>query len=397
MTRIRTAEEHRAYTDLIDQIAVTAETDDVAFRRIRVRAGEIREWFSDTTGWPLVVARDVIRVMKTSARPTSAQGFAWATNPLDYELYTWILWFEEQRESTQFVASELVREIEAQIALTVGPDHFSWDRFEHRISLERAVDALVATGAIRRLDGSIGDYARDSGRDALYEFTGVARHLHIDLPREIEAATAEGDFSFFAVGNPAVPPLQRLYRSLILAPVLYPHHDREAFELLESRATRRTVAEELKNRLGWDLEVTESYACLLRPAGRGQSTNGFPRTNASILHVVLLLCTQVRILVQRGDLIPDYADRVTMTRPAYLAMLLDLRAEFGGNWGKGLSETECSIDRLAAIALDECREWSIAEVTSEDDIRFMPIMARWTATYSNEAIASDEPDEDYAD
>jgi uncharacterized protein (TIGR02678 family) len=393
--RIRTVEQRRSYTDLIDSIAVTAQNDDVAFRRIRVRADEIRRWFAERTDWPTLQTRDMVRVIKTPASATSSQGFSWVSSPLDYELFVWVLWYEEVLESNQFVCSELVRELEAQISNAVAPDHFSWDRSEHRLSLERAVDALVSMAAIRRVDGSIGEYARDETQDALYEFTGVARHLHITLPRDIDHATRTGEFGYLSVASEAVPAETRLYRALILSPALYAHHDREAFDLLRGRDKRATIAADLKEHLGWDLEVTGSYACLLRPAGKRQSSAGFPRTNAAIMHVVLLLCGRLREIAQTRDIEPDRHDRIAMTRGRFLSELIDLRAKYGANWGKGLSEEEIALDGLAALTLSQCHEWGLVEDRDEEGlIHFLPLTARYMGNYTDEAIATFEEDAD---
>lgn len=390
--RIRSEERHRCYTDLIDNLAITAEQNDVAFRRIRTRFTEIQRWFSERAAWPAILTRDMVRLIKTPAIANDTQGLPWASGPRDYEMFVWLLWYEEQLETNQFVCSEMVRDIEAQIRETVGPDHFTWNSHEDRRALERAALALVGMGALRRVDGSISEYVRAEAPDALYEYTGVARHLHIRLPRDVEAAVERNDYAGPVRTDDAVTPEQRLYRTLLLSPALYAHHDPEGFAVLSGRDVRHRIEEDLRDRLGWDLEVTRHHASLLRPAGRGQGDATFPRTNAAILHVVLLMCGRVRDMAQTGDPVPDERDRINISKARFHSELLDLRAAEGGNWGKGLGSE--SLDGLADMTLSQMREWGLVEEGEEEDmLRFLTLSARYFGVYSDEAIASFDDDD----
>lgn len=387
--RVRTRESQRSYLDLLDRAAVTASDDDTAYRRIRAAIDELRTWYARRTGWPTIVTRELVRTVKTPSVAHVGQGFEWASEPLDYELFVWILWYGESIASDQFVFSELVEDVELRTTELQGEGHFTWDRLEHRRSLKRAAEALADLGAIREVDGSVSDYVEARSEDALYEFTAVARHLHLSFRDELyEAVALRGELD--ALNEPvgdAADDEQRLYRSLLLSPALYAHHDPAAFAVLRSRDRRERIAEDIRERFGWDVEVTRGYACLLRPArdARGRST--FPARSADT-HVVLLLCGRLRELVTAGELVPDELDTIVVTRPWLEARIVELQNEFGDHWGRTMARL--SLDTLVDGVVELMIGWGLMERSAgRDELRVLPLAARWEARYVAEEVSPD--------
>lgn len=391
--RVRTREPQKAYLDLLDRAAVSASDDDTAFRRIRASIDDVRAWYARRTGWPTIVTRELVRTVKTPSVAHVGQGFEWASEPLDYELFAWILWYGESIASDQFVFSELVEEVELRTAELQGEGHFTWDRLEHRRSLKRAAEALADLGVIREVDGSVSDYAEARAKDALYEFTAVARHLHLTFGDELyEAVALRGDPGVLEEPvDDAASDEQRLYRSLLLSPALYAHHDPDAFAVLRGRERRERIADDIREHLGWDLEVTRGYACLLRPArdARGRST--FPARSAET-HVVLLLCGRLRELVAAGELAPDELDAIVVTRAWLEARIVELQHEFGAHWGRTMARL--SLDALVGGVVDLMTGWGLMERSSgSDELRILPLAARWEATYADDDASLDSGDD----
>jgi uncharacterized protein (TIGR02678 family) len=382
--RIRTREVHRSYADLLDRVAVSAAEDDTAFRRIRAAIDDVRAWYARRTGWPTIITRDMIRTVKTPSVAHVGQGFEWVSEALDYELFVWILWYGESFATDQFVFSGLVGEVEVRTAELHGEGHFTWDRLDHRRALKRAAMALEDLGAIREVDGSVSAYAEERSEDALYEFTGVARHLHVSLHGELyEAIVTRGEVDVLAdLVDDAADDEQRLYRTLLLSPALYAHHDPAAFALLRSRDRRERIAADLRDHLGWDLEVTRGYACLLRPARDSQGRATFPVRSADA-HIVLLLCGLVREQVASGALVPDDLDAVVVTRAWLEARIVGLQHEFGEAWGRTVARR--SLDELIDGVVSFMCGWALMERTASADVlRILPLAARWEAAYTDD-------------
>lgn len=385
--RIRSREIHRSHADLLDRAAVSAADDDTAFRRIRASIDEVRGWYGQRTGWPTILTREMVRTVRTPSRAHPGQGFEWAAEALDYELFLWILWYGESIATDQFVFSELVKEVELRTAELQGDGHFTWDRLEHRRSLKRAAQALEDLGAIREVDGSVSEYAESRSEDALYEFTAVARHLHVSFSDELHHALVHRG-SLDVLGEPvrdAADDEQRLYRTLLLSPALHAHHDPAAFALLRSGSRRERIAADLRDRLGWDLEVTRGYACLLRPARDAQGRATFPERSAGT-HVVLLLCGRLRELVRDGVLVPDDLDALVVTRAWLTSEIVRLQSEFGANWGRTLGRLP--LDDLVDDVVSLMCVWGLMEPTERPgELRVLPLAARWEATYADEEAA----------
>jgi uncharacterized protein (TIGR02678 family) len=396
--RTRTRESHRAYVDLLDRAAVSAAADDAAFRRIRATIDEVRTWYARRTGWPTIVTRDMIRTVKTPSVAHVGQGFEWVSDPLDYELFVWILWYGESIASDQFVFSDLVAEVELRATELQGEGPFTWNRLEHRRSLKRAAEALEDLGAIREVDGSVAAYAEARAEDALYEFTDVSRHLHLSSPDDVyDAVVVRGALDGLREPvDDAADVEQRLYRTLLLSPALHAHHDPAAFALLRSPTRRERIAEDVRAHLGWDLEVTPGYACLLRPArdARGRAT--FP-TRSAEAHVVLLLCGCVRRLVATGELVPDELDGIVVTRAWLDSRIVELQADFGAHWGRTMARL--SLDALVDGVISLMRGWGLMEPAEDgDDVRILPLAARWEAAYVDDGGAlGGEDDRDEGD
>jgi len=385
--RVRTRDFHRSFADLLDRGAVSAADDDTTFRRIRATIEEVRTWYAQRTGWPTILTREMVRTVKTPSVAHVGQGFEWVSDILDYELFVWILWYGETIAGDQFVFSDLVQEVELRTAELRGEEHFTWNHLGHRRALKRAAEALEDLGAIREVDGSVADFAEARTEDALYEFTAVARHLHLTFSDPLhDAVVARGDLG--ALEEPvddAAADEQRLYRTLLLSPALYAHQDPDAFALLRGRDRRERIARDLREHLGWDLEVTRGYACVVRSArdSRGRST--FP-TRSAETHVVLLLCSRLRELVQKGELAADELDRIVVTRSWLTAQVVRLQAEYGEYWGRTLARL--SLEALVDGVVELMRAWGLAEPAArKEELRILPLAARWEASYVDEEAA----------
>lgn len=385
MTRVRTPDQHRPYIDLLDRQAVLAAADPVAYRRIRLHIGPVRQWFAERCSWPVILTRDLVRLVKTPARPTTGQGFRWVQSTLDYELFAWVLWYGERSGADQFVLSDLVQELSAQAVASIAAGHVDWNTYAHRQALRRALTALEEMGALRRLDGSTETWAAGGEGNSLYEFTSLAQHLHVFLPERLYADLA-------VAGDPAVlrqtvqgagGPAQRLYRTLLLAPALYAADDPEAFALLSGRDRRRAIARDFVHTFGWDLEVAPAYACLLRPAASEVSEQAVFPFRGAIGHVVLLLCAALREAVAAGRIAPDPYDRLPLSPARFEAELLAVSRRWGDAWGSSVGRM--ALPRLAEAVAEVMCDWGLLDGPDADGrLWVLPLAARFTGFYRDD-------------
>lgn len=389
MRRVKTADQHRPFIDLLDRPVIFARQDPLAFRRIRQQITVVRDWFATRCGWSVVQTLDLARLVKTPAQLAPGMGFAWAQEPLDYELFTWVLWYAEKNQDVQFVLSDMVREVEAQANAAIGPGHLDWNQYGHRQALRRALGGLEELGAVRRVDRDMDEWVHRGVGEALYEFTTLVPHLYINLPMHLQTRLAvQGDTDALMEPHPAGTDEQRLYRTLLLQPALYRAADPAAFAILQSKDRRRNVINDLNSHLGWDMEVTESYACLLRPSASDASESYLFPFRGAQCHVILLLIGRLQEMVAAGDLEVDPYDRIHLFEAELRREIVDLKSQFGENWGSTLAKLKPG--PLADQIMGVLRTWGMLEGPDRDNrVLVYPLAARFRGIYRDEGLAAE--------
>jgi hypothetical protein len=368
----------RAFSDLLDQIAITADGDAAAFRRIKRVREEVQRWFATRVGWAVVIERDFARLAKVPATHREAGEFLRLQDPLDYELLVWILWYGEKSTEPIFLLSDLIDEIAAQGNLDREGEPIDWTQRRHRFSFVRAMETLIDLGAIRRHDGDVHAWADTNEGNVLYGFT--------DLAQRLELATWEAGME----GEEAeTAPEKRLYRHLLLSPLLHRTHDPEAFALLERREIQRQVKADLETQFGWDLQIGEHHAAVLRPE-RSVNRRTFPRPDAES-QIALLLCGRIREHLEAGELDTPVQDRIRLSRTRLEQILMELREEHERNWPKKVRRP--SLEELLQQVCSAMREWGLLEGPDRDGQFYMtPLAAKWSAVYTNrdDALTTNE-------
>ena len=114
-------------------------------------------------------------------------GFENFSEPRDYALFTYCLWYlEGKNEMDQFLLTDMVEEIREYLA---GQDVFlDWTLYTHRLSMARALKQLKALGALVAVDGDEYDWARvGHERNVLYESSYLARYVLRRFPQDLTA------------------------------------------------------------------------------------------------------------------------------------------------------------------------------------------------------------------
>lgn len=395
MRRVKTADQHRPYIDLVDRAVIYARREPILFRRIRQRISEVREWFASRCGWAVVHNLDLIRLVKTPARLHPGLGFAWAQEPLDYELFTWVLWYAEKIADVQFVLSDLVREVETQANSVIRPGHIDWNHYTHRQSLRRALNGLQELGAVRRVDRDADEWVHRGVGEALYEFTSLTPHLYINLPPQVHTRVAVMEEPVFlqeeATVGGTTPAEQRLHRALLMQPALYRVDDPEAFAILQSRDRRRGIVNDLSDHFGWDLEVTQSYACLLRPSASEASESYLFPFRGALCHVMLLLMARLQEMVADGTMGYDPYDRLQLPVAQLRQEVFELKGRWGENWGATLNKLPAST--LVEEVLGAMRTWGLLQGPDRDDqVYVLPLVARFRGIYRDEGLDAEGDD-----
>lgn len=389
--------EAEAYIALLDRFAVVQDEDPELYGEISARIGELRNWFLMYPQWNLLDAGGVCRLVKTPARPAEADGLvdqrdsAGRERPLreprDYEMLCWILWYAEESQDGQFLLSQLTERVESA-ANGIGETRVNWDLREQRMSLGRALHTLIAMGALEQRDGDEREWITNRAGETLFEFTELARMFQPYVPESLEptlnaSATVR---SLGAALRAELVPEARVYRHLLLSTAFHTHEDPTAWELIRDQEKRKEIADVIHDAFGWGLEVTPTYAAVIRSAESPRTArNRFPHGRTAS-DIALLLCGEVQDNTSSRD--RDAHDRVRIPGATLLRMFADLSDRYGRNWGDLGTKGPAA---LASEVLPVMRQASMIEGPDADDYYYVLALA---ARFRGEYVSIDA---EYAD
>ncbi len=322
----------------------------------------VAHWHREHTGWKIEhnLRSGVIRLVRRPARIPSGVWDGWRakdafTSPRDYAFFVYLLWYARTPlalERNIHRQVELSR-LKNQLATAANAREegriidFAGNRREHS-SLMRALRALEYLGAVKIGDEeTAGKPGNDEDvLDALITFTDVATSLtsRVDLgaasrvqemrpdPRSLVAPLAESE---------EIDAAARLWRSLLVGPVLLRLDDPEAISLLDDEDFRDEVSREASSLFGLSLDHSHNYARLVRTAEGEDDERATPLLNPYTTtsgQAALLLCECIRTLVEEpahGSPSPDEDGCVVVSHEAVVRAFREVVDKCGGFWAEG--------------------------------------------------------------
>lgn len=378
---------------LIDRVSITAAADRALLDKVRRHGPSLQSAFARFAGWRLQTHPEFARLVKTPARPEPSHGLEWAQGKLDYELIAWVLWYNEHTGGRKFTVSQIADEIKLRSAAPDGLPGLDWTRRDQRLAARRVFRGLEEMGVLRLQDGSVEDWAEDTGkRDALYAWGAAAWRLHVALPApELER---------LAEGRPAPPspdPAEgtddiRLFRTLLLNPAVFRRDDPAAFRLLHDAERRARIERDLTYLTSWKLEVTAEYARVLRPARSDDAVQTPIPLAAGISHVVLCFCGLLRDRRREDRLVADGPGWFLVHEGRIEQDVDELQKRYGAQWGKGLREQKVS--SLTRDLIDEMKAWGMMRgPDAAGQYQVLPTAARLAAHYGGQTESDRDEDD----
>jgi uncharacterized protein (TIGR02678 family) len=337
----------RAHAALLRHPVLDAGVDPEGYRLARRHLGTLRAWHQRRTGWTVLARGHTVRLVRSPGVLPMGGLHPELVSPRDVACLAWALAFGHHPQvagrgiGRQFLLTEVATAITEAARDSVAPLDFA--RRADAQSLRRALRALVDLGLLRAVDGSEEAWLDGDGPgDALYEFSDAATTFLAGLDRQAfdevgQDARAPAPTMPGHLAVPAdLPPLMRAWRALLAAPVFVRYDDRAAFVALWE--ARRQVALDLEQ-LGDDLlDITPSYARLVRPSGAADAGDARLSPRRALDHAVLGFCSHLRIAVGSGYLGPPDADSdcVATTRAELARVFQETVAAESRFWGRQL-------------------------------------------------------------
>jgi uncharacterized protein (TIGR02678 family) len=255
-------ERRRAARALLGTPLLTAGSEE--FRLVRKHAADLAAWFTQETGWRLVVDSETARLFKTPARLDDSTRPALAPKtkvPFTRRRYVLLCLALAalERADAQITLGRLAEGVltgAADPALGDAGIEFRLERREERTDLVAAVRVLLDLGVLRRVAGDEEAFLAEAGGDVLYD---VERRVLAGLlatvrgPSTVTAAGFEQRLSAMtAEPAPDTDELRlralrhRLTRRLLDDPVVYyaelPEEER-AYLISQRHAITRRISE----------------------------------------------------------------------------------------------------------------------------------------------------------
>ena len=372
---------------LLNRPWILKEEDPDLFFAVKDHYEELRDWFMDQTGFPLIVTRNMAKLEKTPAVAHPWMGFGEFRETQDYVFFTYALWYlEGKTELDQFLLSDLVEEVREQMAAS-GLEA-DWKLYHHRLSMARALKKLTSLGILIAVDGNENEWAADESRNALYECSPLSRYVLRHFPQQLTAydqleQLADPIMYADTPEGENIRRRHRVYRRFLLEPVVLDRHWDE--DLLPYVLTqRRAIIDHLQRMAGLEGRRYQEGLLFFYPELTGEAEL-FP-TLSGVSDLVMLFAGELRRkLSEEGSQWKMESDGcVRVERSEMEGLLHKLKERYQDYWSQEFRKSNSS--QLAELCFAHMEEWRLGE--REDDNHFLvyPVLARWDAEYGSSEL-----------
>lgn len=342
---------------------------------------EIRNWFANYPGFSVIMNRRMIKLEKVPVEAKSWMGFEGFREPIDYALFTYGLWYlEDKSVGDQFILTDMVKEIKEfmnEQGLSVD-----WKNYFHRLSMARALKKLKSLNILQSIDGQESDWAVDADiHDVLYECAPCASYVLRTFNQELSAY-----HSMEALND--LPEevdkkkRQLLYRRYLLEPFV----EMELWEqdLFYFHGQKNHLIGQIDKMFGWIGTKYKDGVLFFYPDLTGEMEL-FPSLSA-ISDLALLFCGEIRSLYDLGEIKTESVSSgiVRLTRSSVEQILFALQEEYGGQWTKEYRKMKSS--QLADAICEHLEQWGFGEWQDEMFFLLYPIGGRYHVQYGETEI-----------
>ena len=359
---------------LMENRWVTRKDMPEEYLLIRRLERPLRHFFRDRCGWPLLVTAQFYKLEKIPAQAQSFMGLAPMQSREDYVLLACVLAFLEEYETGgQFLLGELAEALLSYYPEDAFTSKLNWEDYSWRKALIRVLKFLAEEKIINIVDdeseGFVSAGLKDGvmGGEALYEVTSLSRYFLRSFPKELQYYSslqelAEADFftENTEEAQAARQRRQRLYRSLLLTPVLYKGEDPLDFLYLRNR--RERFINDLSDYLGLHYELYQNAALAVSHEQNTWFRDIFPAKFRGLHDIMLHLSHYLRQLPKETLAHP-------FSQEEWLEHLSALAEATRSGWTKEYREMKQ--ERLSRELLAEMQAWGMARVGADGSVTLL--------------------------
>ena len=251
------------FRTLLENFWICKDTDKETYYRVKRDIPNFQRFIREQLGWKLVHTENLLKLEKRPAHAEAFMGIGEFMEIRDYCILCVVLMYlEDKEEQEQFLLSELIDYVEAQLKSYVSID---WTSFTQRKSLVRVLQYMEKLQMLLVYEGRSEAFGSEAGQEVLYENTGYSKYFATSFPTGISIFESwedfeKTDFEEFQENRGALR-INRVYRQLAVCPSMYWENSEDA-DSLYLKNQRQWVAKYINDNMGGNLDLYKNMACI---------------------------------------------------------------------------------------------------------------------------------------
>lgn len=366
---------------LLNRPWVSKEQDSQLYYWIKDNFTSLRDWFSNYTGYILILNGKLAKLEKVPEVAYPWMGFQEFREPLDYSLFTYCLRFlEAKTEQEQFLLTDLIKEV--RDSMMESGMEVDWKNYYHRLSMARALKKLKSLQVIIAVDGTEADWAStDDKHDVLYESTHFSRYVLRNFTKELAGYIDMNQMNeIIDYGDSPEEQNRRkkhqLFRRYLLEPVVLDEEWQE--DLFYFHGQKNNVINQIRMMFGWEGSKYRE-GILFFESDMVSEAEIFP-TLASISDLTLLVLGEIR-QQPAVEYIDEASDQTQLyiTRHYLERILIHLKEKYGEYWTNDHRKMKSS--ELAEQIFTHLMEWGFGQWEDNTLFALRAVAGKWMARY----------------
>ena len=360
---------------LLKNYIILREDKKEMYYRIKDNYKEFKNFITDNLGYNLIIRSDFIRLEKIPGKSESFMGIEEFQSNTEYVMLMLLLVFlEDKSKDDQFLLSHITESLSSN-DIDVK---FDWTDYNTRRNLIKVLKFAVKNSLIKVTDGDEDSFINDTSREALFESSGVSKYIVRSFSDDIlEAKDVDELFKgkgIDAETDKGVVRRNRVYRNLLLCPVVYRNNSYEDYEYIKNY--KKYIEDNFEKYLGWNLHVHKNGAMLV-PQEKEMGFKVFPN-GKGISDVILFVLNEIINEVESKVIILNEEDIASINKIDFEQLLLKVKMEKGHGFSK--EYREMSDSRFLYEVINEMKLFSFLE-EEKDIIRILPLCGKIRGHY----------------
>lgn len=362
---------------LLEKYWICKDNEKELYYKVKRDIPVFQRFIREQLGWKLIHTEHLLKLEKIPAYAESFMGIQEFSDIRDYCILCAVLiYLEDKEEQEQFLLSELIDFVETQLKSYMEID---WTSFSQRKSLVRVLLYMENLQMLRVYEGSSEGFGQEIGQEVLYENTGYSKYFATSFSVDISSYTSWEDFEKVELeeldSDRGHIRINRVYRQLVAAPVLYWKNNEDA-DSLYLKNQRQWVAKYMTENLGGRLDLHKNMACWMLEEDDCYG-NVHPR-DAMLPEIVLLVCGKIRDMVDNHKINRADNEWIYIGTAEFEQLIWQCHESFKGAWSK--EYREMNRDRLIRNVTMYMQAWMMIR-KEEEQICILPAVGKTMGFY----------------